>query len=57
MPVPSFDGLQSAALVAAGLLSVLLFPAGGLAILGRGAEVPTRPQPPADGEPESIMAM
>jgi hypothetical protein len=57
MPVPSFDGLQSAALVAAGLLSVLLFPAGGLAILGRGAEVPTRPQPPADGEPESILAI
>jgi Kef-type K+ transport system membrane component KefB len=51
------DGAESAALIAAGLLSVLLFPASGLAILRRG-ETPAEPMPAAEErEPAPLMAM
>jgi Kef-type K+ transport system membrane component KefB len=45
------DAAESAALIGAGLLSVLLFPLGGLALLGRAA--PGEP----DAEPAPLMAM
>jgi Kef-type K+ transport system membrane component KefB len=48
------DAAESAALIGAGLLSVLLFPVGGLALLRRGAPPP---EPGADAEPEPLMAM
>jgi len=53
------DGAQGAALVGAGLLSVLLFPAVGLSLLrGRdGPLAPTAAPPEADAEREPIMAM
>jgi Kef-type K+ transport system membrane component KefB len=47
------DAAESAALIGAGLLSVLLFPLGGLALLGRG--MPRPPEPEA--EPAQLMAM
>jgi Kef-type K+ transport system membrane component KefB len=48
------DPAESAALIGAGLLSVLLFPVGGLALLRRGAPPP---EPDADTEPAPLMAM
>jgi Kef-type K+ transport system membrane component KefB len=45
------DAAESAALIGTGLLSVLLFPLGGLALLGRAA--PGEP----DAEPAPLMAM
>jgi len=50
------DAAEGAALIGAGLLSVLLFPAIGLAMLKRGEDA--RPDtPPREGEPDSMMAM
>jgi hypothetical protein len=46
------DAAGSAALVGAGLLSVLIFPLAGLLLLKRGAPART-----ADGEPAPLMAM
>jgi Kef-type K+ transport system membrane component KefB len=53
------DGAQGAALVGAGLLSVLLFPAVGLSLLrgGDAASAPTAGPPEAEAEREPIMAM
>jgi len=53
------DGAESAALIAAGLLSVLLFPVSGLALLRRGAPPATAAAPEAEelGEPAPMMAM
>jgi Kef-type K+ transport system membrane component KefB len=48
------DAAESAALIGAGLLSVLLFPVGGLALLRRGAPPP---EPGAESEPAPLMAM
>ena len=45
------DAAVSAALIGAGLLSVLIFPLGGLLLLERGA-----PSPKADREPAPLMA-
>src|ERR687895_226668 len=45
------DAAGSAALIGAGLLSVLIFPLAGLLLLKRGA-----PSPKADGEPAPLMA-
>jgi hypothetical protein len=52
------DAAESAALIGAGLLSVLVFPLLGLTIL-RGAERPATPkQPPEpDSEPAALPAM
>jgi hypothetical protein len=46
------DAAGSAALVGAGLLSVLIFPLAGLLLLERAA-----PSPKADSEPAPLMAM
>jgi Kef-type K+ transport system membrane component KefB len=52
------DGAQGAALVGAGLLSVLLFPALGLSLLRRdGAAAPAPATPEAEAEREPTMAM
>jgi Kef-type K+ transport system membrane component KefB len=48
------DAAESAALIGAGLLSVLLFPVTGLALLRRG-KAPTEPEP--EREPAPLMAM
>jgi len=48
------DAAESAALIGAGLLSVLIFPVTGLALL-RGGEQPRAREP--DAEPEALMAM
>jgi Kef-type K+ transport system membrane component KefB len=48
------DAAESAALIGAGLLSVLLFPIGGLALLRRGAPPP---ESDTDAEPAPLMAM
>ena len=47
---------EGAALIGAGLLSVLLFPAIGLSLLKRGKEPPPT-EPPAEPDSEAIMAM
>jgi Kef-type K+ transport system membrane component KefB len=47
------DAAASAALIGAGLLSVLLFPLGGLVLLRRGSA----PSKARDAEPDSLMAM
>ena len=47
---------EGAALIGAGLLSVLLFPAIGLSLLKRGKESPPA-EPPAEPDSEAIMAM
>jgi Kef-type K+ transport system membrane component KefB len=49
------DAAASAALIGAGLLSVLVFPVTGLALLRRGE--PERPPPEPDREPAPLMAM
>ena len=48
------DGAETAALVAAGLLSVVMFPIGGLALLRHRAPPPQRGP---DSEPAPLMAM
>jgi Kef-type K+ transport system membrane component KefB len=48
------DAAESAALIGAGLLSVLFFPVGGLALLRRG---PAPPERGPDTEPARLMAM
>jgi Kef-type K+ transport system membrane component KefB len=50
------DGAQGAALVGAGLLSVLLFPAIGLSLL-RGGDAPAPPTPEAEPERAPVAAM
>jgi Kef-type K+ transport system membrane component KefB len=50
------DAAESAALIGAGLLSVLAFPVSGLALLRRGGP-PPEPAPEDAREPEPIMAM
>jgi Kef-type K+ transport system membrane component KefB len=50
------DAAGSAALIGAGLLSVLLFPLGGLLLLRRGAPTPAA-QPKAEREPVALVAM
>jgi Kef-type K+ transport system membrane component KefB len=52
MDLRLIDAAGSAALIGAGLLSVLIFPLAGLLLLKRGA--PTRE---ADGEPAPLLAM
>jgi len=47
------DAAASAAMIGAGLLSVLLFPLGGLVLLRRGSA----PSKARDAEPDSLMAM
>ncbi len=47
---------EGAALIGAGLLSVLFFPATGLALL-RGKAAPPEPEPEGEEEPAAIMAM
>ena len=47
------DAAGSAAMIGAGLLSVLLFPLGGLVLLRRGSA----PGKARDAEPDSLMAM
>jgi Kef-type K+ transport system membrane component KefB len=47
---------EGAALIGAGLLSVLFFPATGLALL-RGKAAPPEPEPQGEEEPAAIMAM
>jgi Kef-type K+ transport system membrane component KefB len=49
------DAAESAALIGAGLLSVLLFPVGGLALLRR--DGPSGPERQRDAEPAKLMAM
>ena len=55
------DAAASAALIAAGLLSVLIFPALGLALLRGAPPVPGEPSgpppEPEEGEPQPMMAM
>ena len=48
------DAAESAALIGAGLLSVLIFPITGLALL-RSGEEPRAVEP--DAEPQALMAM
>jgi Kef-type K+ transport system membrane component KefB len=50
------DPAEGAALIGAGLLSVLIFPATGLSLLTRG-ERPKDAEAEGEGEPEAIMAM
>ena len=45
------DGAQAAALIGAGLLSVLLFPAAGLAVLSAGESAPGSLAGSGDGSP------
>jgi Kef-type K+ transport system membrane component KefB len=49
------DAAEGAALIGAGLLSVLLFPAAGLSLLRR--DQPSRGEPSGEGKPEATMAM
>ncbi len=56
MELDLIDAAGSAALIGAGLLSVLLFPLGGLLLLRRGVGAPEH-QEPADSEPAPPMAM
>ena len=48
---------EGAALIGAGLLSVLIFPIVGLSLLRSGGDAAEKPGPGRDGEPEPIMAM
>jgi Kef-type K+ transport system membrane component KefB len=50
------DAAESAALIGAGLLSVLVFPVTGLALL-RGADSPADGQPEPERDPSPLMAM
>jgi Kef-type K+ transport system membrane component KefB len=50
------DAADSAALIGAGLLSVLLFPLGGLLLLRRGSPTPAA-QPEPEREPVALVAM
>jgi Kef-type K+ transport system membrane component KefB len=50
------DAAESAALIGAGLLSVLIFPVTGLALLRRG-DAPAQPPAEPDREPAPLMAM
>jgi hypothetical protein len=54
--MPEHNAAGSAALIGAGLLSVLIFPLTGLLLLKRGAPTPTA-APEPDGEPTPLMAM
>jgi len=54
MELDLIDAAESAALIGAGLLSVLIFPASGLALLRRGEP---SPRPPTPDEPAPTMAM
>lgn len=56
MELELIDAAGSAALIGAVLLSVLLFPLGGLLLLGRGGGA-SEPEEPADSEPAPLMAM
>jgi Kef-type K+ transport system membrane component KefB len=56
MELELIDAAGSAALIGAGLLSVLLFPLGGLLLLRRGRGVP-KPDEPADSQPAPMMGM
>jgi Kef-type K+ transport system membrane component KefB len=56
MSLHLIDAAASAALIGAGLLSVLLFPLAGLLLLRRGA-APVAPAPVADAEPAPLVAM
>src|SRR5205823_15039161 len=56
MQLRLIDAAGSAALIGAGLLSVLIFPLTGLLLLKRGAPTPTT-APEPDGEPTPLMAM
>jgi hypothetical protein len=52
------DSAEASALIAAGLLSVLIFPVTGLSMLKRAmTEEGETPPEPADGEPSPRMAM
>src|SRR5918999_1134270 len=55
MELDLIGGAESAALIAAGLLSVLIFPVSGLALLRRG-EPPPEPAPEDARQPAAIMA-
>jgi Kef-type K+ transport system membrane component KefB len=56
MDLHLIDAAGSAALIGAGLLSVLIFPLAGLLLLKRGAPSP-QPSAEPDGEPTPLMAM
>ena len=56
MELDLIGGAESAALIGAGLLSVLIFPVSGLALLRRGAP-PPEPAPEDARQPAAIMAM
>jgi Kef-type K+ transport system membrane component KefB len=56
MELGLIDAAESAALIGAGLLSVLIFPITGLALL-RGGEAAAKPPPKPDEEPAPLMAM
>jgi Kef-type K+ transport system membrane component KefB len=51
------DAAESAALIGAGLLSVLIFPLLGLTLLRRGEPAGKREPPPEEAEPAPLMAM
>jgi Kef-type K+ transport system membrane component KefB len=51
------DAAESAALIGAGLLSVLIFPVTGLALLRRGREAPAAAEREPEPEPGPLMAM
>jgi Kef-type K+ transport system membrane component KefB len=55
MELGLIDAAESAALIGAGLLSVLVFPILGLTLLRRAGMAPAKPEP--DAEPAAMMAM
>jgi Kef-type K+ transport system membrane component KefB len=58
MELGLIDAAESAALIGAGLLSVLIFPVVGLSLLrGGGAPPEAEPEPEAEREPAPLMAM